>query len=48
MRKYVKSVAYLDNIDTTMSLLNPIIGHGIDDLTPKTPILKHTINMNML
>ncbi len=50
MGKYVGSAAYLDDKDTAtiMGLLDPIIGHGRDDLTPEIPILKRTVNMNML
>jgi len=50
MGKYVSSAAYLDDEDsnTVMGLLDPIIGHGMNDLTPEIPILKRTVNMNML
>lgn len=50
MGKYVSSSAYLDDKDTStiMGLLDPIIGRGMDDLTPEIPILKRTVNMNML
>ena len=50
MGKYVGSAAYLDNKDTTtiMGLLDPIIGHGMSDLTPEIPILRRTANMNLL
>jgi hypothetical protein len=50
MGKYVGSAAYLDDKDTAtiMGLLDPIIGRGMDDLTPEIPILKRTVNMNML
>jgi len=50
MGKYVSSAAYLDGEDsnTIMGLLDPIIGHGMSDLTPEIPILKRTVNMNML
>ena len=50
MGKYISSAAYLDDRDgtTIMGLLDPIIGHGRDDMTPSIPILKRTVNMNML
>jgi hypothetical protein len=50
MGKYVSSAAYLDDKDgaTIMGLLDPIIGYGRSDLTPEIPILKRTVNMNML
>lgn len=51
MGKYISSAAYLDNQDapTIMGLLDPIIGgYGQNDLTPDIPILRRTVNMNML
>ena len=50
MGKYISSAAYLDNKDTVMvhGLLDPVIGLGLDDLTPEIPILKRTVNANFL
>jgi len=48
--KYISSAAYLCDNDssTIMGLLDPIIYHGMTDLTPEMPILKRTVNMSML
>ena len=54
MAKYVSSSAYLDDRDSTSiaGLFEPMIGlrfgYHLSDLTPEIPIMKRTVNMNML
>src|SRR3546814_244650 len=49
MPKFLSSAAYLDNKSGMVAaLIDPIIGYGLNDLSPDIAYLKRTLNMSFL